>query len=201
MDAQEWDRRYADGGLLWAAEPNRFVAETFAGVPAGRALDLAAGEGRNAIWLAGQGWQVTAVDFSAVAIGKGRAWAERQGYEVDWRVADVLSYDPPRGGFDAVIVAYLHLMPDDFAAALDTAASAVTAGGLLLVVGHDVSNIQHGTGGPQDPAVLYTPETVRARLDGWEIRRAERARRPVATDAGEVEAIDTVVVALRPASG
>jgi hypothetical protein len=68
----------------------------------------------------------------------------------------------------------------------------------LLVVGHDSTNLTEGVGGPRDPAVLFSPEDIVGDLDGLEIERAERAHRPVATDDGEVDAIDAVVRAVRP---
>ena len=67
VDRQAWDSRYTAAELLWTAQPNRWLVEEVAGLPAGRALDLGAGEGRNAVWLAAGGWTVTAVDFSAAA--------------------------------------------------------------------------------------------------------------------------------------
>src|SRR2546423_12091264 len=79
VDADGWDQRYAGADLVWSAGPNRFVAEELADRPPGRVLDLASGEGRNALWLAARGWQATAVDFSAVAVGKGRAPADELG--------------------------------------------------------------------------------------------------------------------------
>lgn len=72
MNSAGWDARYQATDLVWGSDPNRFVAAEFDTLPPGRALDLGAGEGRNAIWLASRGWQVTAVDFSEVAIGRGR---------------------------------------------------------------------------------------------------------------------------------
>jgi SAM-dependent methyltransferase len=196
VDAAGWDERYAAAALVWSAEPNRFVAAGLADLPAGRALDLAAGEGRNAIWLAGRGWRVTAVDFSAVAIDKGRRLAAAQGVEVEWVVADVLAYEPAPAGFDAVLIAYLHLPPAHTERVFAAAARAVAPGGILFVVGHDVSNITEGVGGPQYPDLLYTPESVAAHLDGFDIVRAERVRRPVS--GSTVEAVDTVVSARRP---
>jgi SAM-dependent methyltransferase len=204
MDADTWDHRYADASLLWSAEPNRFAAEELGPLPAGRALDLAAGEGRTAIWLASRGWTVTAVDFSAVAITRGRelsgklsggetsAAAER----IEWIVADVLHHRPAPGAFDAVLVAYLHLPPDELRTVLASAATAVAPGGIALVIGHDLANLDGGTGGPQNPDLLYTPETVAAALPGLVVERAERVRRPVEGTDG---AIDTVVRARRPA--
>ena len=79
MDRQGWNERYAAHDLVWGAEPNRFLAEELAALPAqGRALDLACGEGRNAIWLAKRGWQVTAVDYSSVAVERARRLAREQ---------------------------------------------------------------------------------------------------------------------------
>lgn len=198
MDAAAWDQRYASSDLVWSAEPNRFVAAELADLPAARALDLATGEGRNAIWLAGRGWRVTAVDFSAVAVDKGRQLARRAGVEVDWTVADLADHRPAAGGFELVLAAYLHLPAALLSTVLRRAADALAPGGVLLVVGHDVDNIAHGVGGPQDPALLYTPESVRADLGGLRVDRAERVRRPVA--GAPREAIDTLVRAHRPVS-
>jgi hypothetical protein len=113
-------------------------------------------------------------------------------------VADVIEgYRPRPGAFDVVLIAYLHLPPEDTATVLRTAATAVTPGGILLVVGHDVTNLSDSCGGPQDPQRLYSPELITAHLAGWRIERAERARRPVETDAGSRDAIDTVVRAVK----
>ncbi|MGC1214874.1 MAG: class I SAM-dependent methyltransferase [Micromonospora sp.] len=198
MDSRGWDERYASAPeLVWTAEPNRFVVEEVAGLSPGRAIDLAAGEGRNAVWLAQQGWEVTAVDFSAVAIERGRELARQRDVTVDWQVADVTEYAPPADGFDLVLIAYLHLPAAQIAAVLAHARDAVRAGGRVLVVGHDLANLSGGTGGPQDPDVLLTPEVVVKGLAGLRIRRAETARRPVTVEGRTVDALDTVVVAER----
>ena len=101
MDARAWDERYAASELVWSATPNQFVAAELADLDPGRALDLAAGEGRNALWLADRGWQVTAVDFSQVALDKGRALQARHEHgsdlQVDWVRADALTFEPGRG--------------------------------------------------------------------------------------------------------
>ena len=197
MDSSSWDERYAATTSVWGGEPNRFVAEEFKTCEPGRALDLAAGEGRNATWLASRGWDVTAVDFSAVAADRGRQAAADRGFAVHWIVADLRDFRPHAAAYDAVIVAYLHLAPADLAVVLDRAATAVAPGGRLLVVGHDVTNLSDGTGGPRNAEILYTPEAIGAALSDLRITRAERVRRPVTTDHGTVEAIDTLVVAHR----
>jgi SAM-dependent methyltransferase len=199
MDSNAWDARYAAApDLVWTGEPNRFVVEELARLAPGRALDLAAGEGRNAVWLAERGWQVTAVEFSRVAIERGRQVASDHGVTVGWQLADLREYLPPAGSFDLVLIAYLHLPPADLAGVLERARTALAPGGRLLVVGHDLANLSGGVGGPQDPAVLHTPDAIVAGLAGLDIARAETARRPVRVDDGTVDALDTVVVAVRP---
>ena len=198
MERQQWDERYASTGLVWTAEPNRFVVEELADLAPGRALDLGTGEGRNAIWLAERGWQVTAVDVSAVALGKATRLAESRGVTgVRWVEADLREYQPEQAGYDLVLLAYIHLPRTEFDGLLHAAVSALAPAGTLLVVGHDVDNIASGHGGPQDPQILHRVDDVVTGLDGLTIRRAEQARRPVHTDEGERVAIDTVVRAQR----
>lgn len=199
MDREQWDERYASTDLIWSAEPNRFVVEELSGLTAGRALDLGTGEGRNAIWLAGRGWQVTAVDFSAVALAKAAKLAEASGVtSVQWVEADLRGYRPQPGAYDLVLLAYIHLPSSEFDPLLAAAAAALAPGGTLLLVGHDVDNIAHGHGGPQDPRILHRVDDVLPLLAGLTIQRAEQARRPVETSEGGRVAIDTVVRAQRP---
>jgi SAM-dependent methyltransferase len=193
MEREQWDDRYRTEGLVWRSEPNRFLVEEVAGLRPSRVLDLACGEGRNALWLAEQGWKVTAVDFSGVGLAKARHLAFERQVEVDFVEADVLEWEMPAGSFDLVIVMYLHLPGSDRRRVLRRAAGALAPGGGLLVVGHDSTNLSEGVGGPQDPAVLFGPGDIVEDLDGLQVERAERARRPVATDQGEVDAIDAVV--------
>ena len=162
MDQGQWDELYASTELVWTAEANRFVVEELAGLATGRALDLGTGEGRNAIWLAERGWQVTAVDFSAVGLAKAAELAARRGVTgVRWVEADLREYQPGPAAFDLVLLAYVHLPPDEVPAALlQRAASALAPDGTLLVVGHDVDNIAHGHGGPQDPRILHRVQDV-----------------------------------------
>lgn len=170
MSSREWDQRYAGAELVWTAQPNRFVVDELQPLPPGRALDLGTGEGRNAIWLAGRGWQVTAVDFSAVGLDKGRRLAEAHGLAIDWVRADLRDYQPEEGSFHLVLVAYLQLREAELDGVLRRAAAALAPGGVLLVVGHDLTNLTEGTGGPPDPAVLYTPESITRALEGLTVR-------------------------------
>lgn len=204
MDSAGWDRRYAGSDLLWSAGPNQWVEQVAADLPAGRALDLAAGEGRNALWLAERGWTVTAVDFSGVALDRARTLArQRLGAHAD-RLrpveADLRDYVPEPRGHDLVVVAYLQLEPAPRRSVLRAAAEAVAAAGHLLVVAHDSDNLAHGVGGPQDAEVLYTAHDVAVDIDGTGLRvvRAEARQREVATDDGLRTAIDAFLLAHRP---
>lgn len=198
MDSENWDRRYAGSELVWTAEPNRFLVAETSGLEPGRALDLACGEGRNAVWLATQGWRATGVDFSGVALEKARQLAEARGVEAEWIVADLLDYRPPARAFELVIVFYLQVVEAKRRAILRAAADAVAPGGTFLLVAHDSANLERGYGGPQDPAVLYAAADVVADLDGFDIVRAECVERDVQTDDGERIALDALVRAVRP---
>jgi SAM-dependent methyltransferase len=191
VQAAEWDRRYAEN-RQWSAEPNARVAGLLADLPPGDAVDLAAGEGRHALWLAERGWRVTAVDFSAVGLGRGRSQpgADR----VTWVTADVLGWSAPEATLDLVLVAYLHLPPDDTLDLFTRAVGWLRPGGRLLVLGHDVDNIEHGVGGPQEPVILHSVERlgpVAALLDVDDLAQVPRE-----TPAGT--ALDTLLWGRRP---
>jgi SAM-dependent methyltransferase len=208
MDAHDWDLRYAAGDLVWSAGPNQFVAAELAELRPGRAIDVAAGEGRNSIWLAEHGWQVTAVDFSQAGLDKGKAVHASRGGDlrIDWVRADAVRDDLGRDCYDLAVVAYLQLPPDERRSAVRRTFGALRDGGTLLVVAHDSSNLTEGTGGPQDPTVLYTAEDVLGDLDGerFEVIRAERVAREVrppadAPDQAPGTAYDVLVRVVRTA--
>jgi SAM-dependent methyltransferase len=198
MDRQQWDERYAGTELLWSAQANRFVVEELAELTPGQALDLGTGEGRNAAWLAEQGWRVTAVDFSAVGLAKAAQLAQGRGVSVTWTEADLLAYVPAAGAYDLVLLVYIHLLADEFTSLLARAAAALATGGTLLVIGHDADNIEHGYGGPQSPEILHRADAIVSALPGLTILRAGQVHRPVQTEEGERVAIDTLVRAQRP---
>jgi SAM-dependent methyltransferase len=194
MQSEDWNRKHGEAGLLFGAEPNRFLVAEVEGLEPGRALDVACGSGRNAVWLAAHGWRVTGVDFSGVALEQARGLAAERGVEVEWVHADLLGWRPFDEAFDLVAVLYLQLPAEQLAQAMRLAAGGLASGGTLLVVGHHSDNLEHGSGGPKDPRVLFTPEQVAGYLDGLRIEKAEAVRRPV---EGERDAIDALVRATR----
>jgi ubiquinone/menaquinone biosynthesis C-methylase UbiE len=149
VDSGQWDARYSGGEYEWSMHPNQFVAAELDGVPPGRALDLAAGQGRNSVWLAERGWRVTAVDFSRVGLDKGRQLSAARGVDggqVEWVEADLSTYCVARSSFDLVLIAYLQVDAALRGRVLAAAAAALVPGGTLLVVGHDRANLTEGTG-------------------------------------------------------
>jgi SAM-dependent methyltransferase len=198
-----WNERYAAKDLVWSAGPNQLFASEVAGLSPGTALDVACGEGRNALWLAEQGWQVTGVDFSDVGIDKARRIAERRSVSVHWMVGDAATVDLPEQGFDLVCVLYLHTDPATRLAWLARVTKAVRPGGTFIYIGHDPSNIKHGVGGPQDASLLPGLDELRSALTGFRVESAAVVERPVENDpghGGELSgiALDTFVKAIRP---
>lgn len=189
-----WDERHAARDPIEAHDPDPTLVDVASGLAPGRALDLGTGDGRNALWLAGLGWRVTAADFSAVALARAADRAAAAGLAVDWRLEDLLAWGPEPDAFDLVLLMFLHLPRAELARVHEAACRAVAPGGTLLVVGHDLANLGTGAGGPQDPEVLYTPADVVAGLpDGFRVLRAETIRRGDADPAP----VDAMVVARR----
>jgi len=189
VDAEGWDERYADSELVWSGEPNVFVAAHLTGRTPGAALDLGAGEGRNAVWLALQGWDVTAVDFSAVGLEKARRMAFDAEVELATVVSDVETYTPVTQ-VDLVLLSYLQIPDEHQRRLLRRVREWLQPGGIVLVVAHDKSNT---VGGPPDPGVCYTLDQTVQALEGLRVEVAEVAQRQ--TPAGV--ALDTVVLAVR----
>lgn len=170
-----------------------------ADLPPGRALDLGAGEGRNAAWLASRGWDVTAVDFSQAGLDRATQMARRAGTTVTTVLADLASYEPAHAAYDLVLMLYVQVPGPLLAAILDRASAAVAPGGTLLLISHDLANLGGGYGGPQDPSVLQTADQVTSALhDDLLIEVAGPVDRTVETPDGTRTAIDLHVQARRP---
>ncbi len=199
MDADGWDERYAAKELVWSDGPNATVVEELESLAPGRALDLAGGEGRNAIWLAQRGFDVELVEFSRVALEKAQRRAEHAGVSLTLTEAD-LTTSPSLVPADLVLVVFLQLGREASRRTTRFAASAVGPGGTLLYLAHAKRNLTDGVGGPPDPEVLRDVDEVVQDLggSGLQVLRAEEILRPVETEDGIRPAIDLVVRAHRP---
>jgi SAM-dependent methyltransferase len=204
MSQAFWDERYRSSGRVWSGQPNaHLVAETQALVP-GRALEVGAGEGADAVWLAGQGWNVTAVDISSVALDRGRAEAQASGADVadriSWTRLDVLADPLPVGPFDLVSLHFMHFGVADRVPLFDRCKAAVAAGGTLLIVAHHPSDLDTTVRRPPMADAFYTAQEIAETLDDtWTVVAADaRPRQQTDPDGNDVTVHDTVLVAQRP---
>jgi SAM-dependent methyltransferase len=196
-----WDERHAAGDFEGHG-PNPTLVVAVGSQPTGRALELAAGSGTNAVWLASHGWQTTAVDWSPVGLANGRAKATAAGVWVEWLERDLFEWSPPARSFDLVVIVYLHLPPEERRPVYSRAAAAVAPGGRLVIVGHDRLNATEGEGGPPDPERLFTAAEIGAELlaadPELEIERSDVVRR--VPPPGRAP-IDALLVVHRPGAG
>lgn len=196
MDRDAWNARHTDPEREHLTRANRFLVEVVGDAYPGTAIDLAAGRGRNALWLAEKGWSVTAVDWSDAGLGVVREEAGRRGLAIQLEHADLTEWEPVLQ-YGLVLIAYLQVGRALREAVWRKAVRAVAPGGRLVVIGHDPDNLDRGHGGPQDPEVHHTAEEVVAVVAGdLEIERAEQMLRHV-DGAEDLVAVDNVVVARR----
>jgi SAM-dependent methyltransferase len=171
-----WDERYAGADHVYGVEPNGWLAAQAGRLAAGsRILSLGEGEGRNAVWLAGLGHRVEAVDGSAVGLAKAGRLARARGVTILTTLADLADHLPEPGAYDAVVLVFLHLPPALRTAVHARAGAALRTGGLLVVEAFSPGQLAFTSGGPRDPAMLYDPAMLRADLPGldWEALREE----------------------------
>jgi len=192
---ESWDERYAAVERLFSSEPDPALVELATPLRPGRAVDLGAGEGRNSLWLARQGWAVTAVDGSAVALQRVQAGAAAARLRVVTVRADIGEFLSLGERYDLIVIANIHPEPEQRAAMLQDAARAVRPGGHLLLVGHHLDSL--GSEGPSDPARLYTEEVLRDALPGLRTLLLERRQRSHGSDTSEPR-IDVVLWAEAP---
>jgi SAM-dependent methyltransferase len=198
-----WDERYRSLQRMWSGEPNPQLVAEIAGRPPGYALDVGSGEGADAIWLAQRGWLVVAVDISSVALERAAQHARDTdpalSARIEWQQADLLASPPERDSFDLVSAQFMQLPPEPRTRLFTALAAAVRAGGTLLVVGHDPSDLATGVPRPPMPEVFYRPDEIAALLDdSWTVGVSEsRPRRATTPDGAEVTIHDAVLTATR----
>jgi 2-polyprenyl-3-methyl-5-hydroxy-6-metoxy-1,4-benzoquinol methylase len=204
-DRAWWEERYRSGPGLWSGQANDVLVAEVAGLPPGRALDAGAGEGGDALWLAGRGWWVTAVDLSEVALERGAGAALERGLadRVEWRQADLTEQPPEAGAYDLVTASFLHPAAEVREKVLAGLAAAVAPGGTLLVVNHDPSELARGLPRHARPEYFASAEQVAGLLDPaeWELQVVERRPRGARSHEGDVHEVADAVVRARRRPG
>jgi len=191
MDTDFWNERYGAADRLWSGNPHPQLAEVLADIRPGSALDIACGEGADAIWLAEQGWDVTAVDFSEVAIARGRQAAEDRELSIEFVVADLDTWVPDRA-FDLVVEFYLHFEPERRQALHRRLQPFVNDAGQYLCVGHHPDHEKPGVQGPPG-FLLFGPQDLETDFSELATVRAERTENAT----NERHAVDTLYLGQR----
>ena len=173
-ELDRWNGRYATKCYLFGETPNVWLPALIEGLPPGRALCVADGEGRNGVWLAEQGWDVLSLDFSPVAQAKAADLAARRGVALNLVQADVHAWDYPDRQFDLVVEVFAQFStPVDRARKWAGMLRSLKPGGHLALVGYELRQLNHRTGGPSDPARLYTEDLLREAFQSLYILRLE----------------------------
>ena len=169
--ASFWDDRYDRSDYLFGTRPAGFVEQQAHRIPDGaRVLAVADGEGRNSVWLAKRGLDVTAMDNSQVGLGKARALAASEGVSVDFQLADILSYGWTADSYDVVLGVYFQfLSPDDRPAVFHGMNAALRPGGLLMIHGFAPRQVDYGTGGPGKIENMYTLDLLHDAFPEYEV--------------------------------
>jgi len=192
MDMQKfWDNFYRNNRCPYET-PDSVMIEMVSGLKPGLAADLGAGEGNNSLWLARQGWRVTAVDFAPSAINRIIMAAYQNHLEIDTRIADITSYHLPRKQ-DLILLGYIHLEPADRKNVLVRASKSLRPGGMLLYLG--ITNVQEAQGETGDCRIFPGPDEIAADMQGLVIERAGENRRIVHYGEGETEMTGVTVAA------
>jgi cyclopropane fatty-acyl-phospholipid synthase-like methyltransferase len=166
-----WDARYATDDYIFGTAPNLFLASQAALIQPGmRALAIADGEGRNGVWLAEQGAQVHAIDFSAAALEKARKLAAARGVTLEIEQADVLDWHWPEAAYDLVAAIFIQFAPPpERDRIIEGIRRTLKPGGVLILQGYTPKQVEFGTGGPPAAANMYTAALLREWFDGWDI--------------------------------
>ena len=164
MSSSFWDERHGAPDYVYGREPNDFLREVAPRIPKGRVLCLAEGGGRNAVYLAGLGHDVTAMDFSAEGLKKAERLAEERNVTLTTALADLTTYELPRDTFTGIVAIFAHLAPDVRARVMGEVTRALVPGGVFVLEAYRPAQLALGTGGPRDVSLLMSLDALRSEL-------------------------------------
>ena len=174
-----WDERYRREDYVYGKAPNDFLAAHVDELRPGNVLCLAEGEGRNAVFLAGRGFAVTAVDASAVGLEKAARLAAEHGVEIETICADLADYDLGTARWDNIVSIYCHVLSPLRADVHRRVTAALRPGGVFLLEGYTPRQLAFNSGGPRDPDRLMSSAILARELEGLEFRRLEELERDI----------------------
>lgn len=195
--ADFWDTRYGTTDFVFGTDPNDFLRDVAGQIPSGPVLCLAEGEGRNAVFLAGRGHAVTAVDQSAIGLAKAQALAAARGVTLTTAVADLSTYGIAPGAWSGIVAIFMHLPPALRRDLLARAAAGLQPGGVFVMEAYAPAQLAFGTGGPKDTALLPTLAQLRAELPGLEFVVGREVERDVVEGSGHTGRAAVVQVVAR----
>lgn len=179
MNANFWDERYATPTFIYGTEPNDFVAAMASRIPPGPVLCLAEGEGRNAVFLAGKGHSVTAVDASATGLAKAQALATARGVTIETKAVDLADYKIEPAAWAGIIATWAHLSPALRRAVHAQVVSGLRPGGVFILEAYTPAQLGFGTGGPKEAALCMTLEGLKEELQGLDFLVGRECEREV----------------------
>jgi SAM-dependent methyltransferase len=174
-----WDERYAEPGFAFGTAPNDFLAAVAREIPPGRVLSLGEGEGRNAVFLAGLGYDVLAVDQSPVGLAKAQALARERGVTIATQVADLATFAIEPDAWSGIVSIFCHLAPEVRATLYQAIVRGLRPGGMLVLESYTPSQLGRGTGGPSSPELLVSLRTLQHELAGLEFVQGREILREV----------------------
>jgi len=178
--AYRWDERYDQENFIFGTEPNDFLKQEAYRIPAGgKVLCLGDGEGRNGVWLAEQGFQVTSVDLSQVGLDKTQRFADQRGVQIETIYADLAEWHIEPQAWDGIVSIFCHMMPDERKKMHPRIVKGLQPGGVFLLEAYTPDQINNGTGGPSNPDLLVTTEDLTPELKSLDIQLAHNIERDV----------------------
>lgn len=174
-----WDQRYNSKDYAYGTEPNDFLVSMLERLPVGRVLCLAEGEGRNAVWLARQGFEVTAVDGSSVGLQKAQRLAEACGVAIDTVHSDLADYEIVPEHWDVIVSIFCHLQPELRRTVHKSCVSGLRSGGIMLLEAYTPDQLAFNTGGPPNAELMMDKETLTAEFNGLEFLHLQECTREI----------------------
>ena len=174
-----WDERFSESGYAYGTEPNDFLVSVAGHIPRGRVLCLAEGEGRNAVYLAGLGYEVTAVDSSIVGLEKAESLARERGVSIETVNADLADYPIEATSWQGIVSIYCHLPPVVRAALHERCLRGLAPNGVFVLEGFTPRQLELGTGGPRSLELLMELNVIRQELPGLRLEIGREVEREV----------------------